>query len=135
MPDDEEYYYYDDDDRIAHDIGVYLILDRCNPWPHVANRHMSLSQLLSTCCYLFTISSSGLLFVQRLRPASHAHFRHSHIPELICGFNSSIDNGNLFVKRENYLCLGDGTSTTWGKHSDILTQPSQRQRLGTFARI
>jgi len=21
------------------------------------------------------------------RPASHAHFRHGHIPELICGFN------------------------------------------------
>jgi len=40
---------------------------------------------------LFTVSNSGLLSVKRLRPASHAHFRHSHIHELICGFNSSID--------------------------------------------
>jgi len=46
---------------------------------------------LSTCCYLFTVSNSGLLSVQRPRPASDAHFRHSHIPELICGVNSSID--------------------------------------------
>jgi len=38
-----------------------------------------------------TVSSSGLLSVQRPRPASHVHFRHSQIPELICGFNSSID--------------------------------------------
>jgi len=29
--------------------------------------------------------------MQRPHPASHAHFRHSHIPELICGVNSSID--------------------------------------------
>jgi len=34
---------------------------------------------------------SGLLSVQRPRPASPAHFRHSHIPELICGVHSSID--------------------------------------------
>jgi len=24
-----------------------MILERCNPWPHVANRHISKSQLLS----------------------------------------------------------------------------------------
>jgi len=29
--------------------------------------------------------------VYRPRPASHAHFRHRHIPELICEINSSID--------------------------------------------
>jgi len=68
-----------------------IILDRCNPWPHVANRHISISQLLSSCCYLFTVSNSGLLSVQRPRPASHAHFCHSHVPELICGVNRSID--------------------------------------------
>ena len=28
-------------------------------------------------CYLFTVSNSGLLSVQRPLPASHAHFRHS----------------------------------------------------------
>ena len=66
-------------------------LDRCNPWLHVANRHISISQLLSSCCYLFTAYNSDLLSMHRPRPASHAHFRHLHIPELICGFNISID--------------------------------------------
>jgi len=58
---------------------------------HVANRNISISQLLSSRCYLFIVSNSGLLSVQRPRPASHAHFRHSYIPELISGVNSSID--------------------------------------------
>ena len=66
-------------------------LERRNPWPHVANHHISISQLLSSCCYIFTVSNLGLLSMQRPRPASHAHFLHSHIPELICGVNSSID--------------------------------------------
>jgi len=26
---------------------ISYILERCNPWPHVANRHISVSQLLS----------------------------------------------------------------------------------------
>ena len=39
-------------------------------------------------CYLFTVSNSGLLSVQR-QPVDHAH-RHRHTPELACGFNSSI---------------------------------------------
>jgi len=65
-------------------------LERCNPWPHVANR-TSISQLLSSRCYLFTVFNSGLLSVQRLRPASHAHFRHRHISVTdTCGLNSSI---------------------------------------------
>jgi len=72
------------------DRSCYL-LDRCKLWPLVANRHICISQLLSSCCYLFTVSNSGLLSAQRPRPASPAHFRHSHIPELICGVNSSID--------------------------------------------
>ena len=67
---------------------VYKRLDRCNPWPHVANRRISISQLLSRCRYLFTFSNLGLLSVQQPRPASLAHFRHSHIPELTCGVNS-----------------------------------------------
>jgi len=67
--------------------SMNLILTR----PHVANRNIFISQLLSSCCYLFIVSNSGLLSVQRPRPASHAHFRHSYIPELICGVNSSID--------------------------------------------
>jgi len=29
--------------------------------------------------------------MQRPHPTSHAHFCHSHIPELTCGVNSSID--------------------------------------------
>jgi len=27
--------------------SCYKVLERCNPWPHVANRHISISQLLS----------------------------------------------------------------------------------------
>ena len=42
-----------------------------------------------TGCYLFTVSNSGLLSMQR-EPVDHAH-RHRHIPELTSGFNSSID--------------------------------------------
>ena len=38
----------------------------------------------STGCYLFTVSNSGLLSVQR-----HRHIRHQHIPELISGVHSS----------------------------------------------
>ena len=68
-------------------IAIKRILMRCNPWPHVANCHISISQLLLSCCYLFTVSNSGLLSVQLPRPASHAHFRHRHIPELICEIN------------------------------------------------
>ena len=50
----------------------------------VANREFS------TGCYLFTVSNSGLLSVQR--PARHRHcFRHWHIPELISGVHSSSD--------------------------------------------
>ena len=49
--------------------GYWGVLERCNPWSHVANRHVSIRQLLSTCCYLFTVSNSGLLSVHRPRPA------------------------------------------------------------------
>ena len=34
----------------SHQVLLYLvnrILERCNPWPHVGNRHISISQLLS----------------------------------------------------------------------------------------
>jgi len=27
--------------------AIYVLLERCNPWPHVANRQISISQLLS----------------------------------------------------------------------------------------
>ena len=72
-------------------ISMFVItykLDRCNPWPHVAS-----------CCYLFTVFNSGLLSVQRPRPANQVHFRHSQIPEFICGFNSSIDRCIFFSFR------------------------------------
>jgi len=36
--------------------ACYGTLERCNPWPHVANRHMSISQLLSSCWY-YTVST------------------------------------------------------------------------------
>ena len=53
----------------------------------VADRHISISQLLWSCCYLFTVFNSGLLSVHRPRPASHAHFGHRQL----CEINSSID--------------------------------------------
>jgi len=31
--------------------GYYTVLECCNPWPHVANRHNSISQLLSLWCH------------------------------------------------------------------------------------
>jgi len=72
-------------------------LERCNPWPHVANRHMSISQLLSSCCYLFTALNSGVLFCilnvcrpRSPRPGSHAHCRHRHISVADTFLNSSV---------------------------------------------
>jgi len=67
--------------------------------------------IVKLSCYLFTVSNSGLFSVQLPRPASqsrllsmqrpcpvsHAHFRYSHIPELICGVNSSTDNNKKYV--------------------------------------
>ena len=47
--------------------------------------------------------------MQRPRPASNAHFRHSHIPELICGVNSSIDLAKYLDTRSQEVideCLG-----------------------------
>jgi len=35
--------------HMHHSCNLYT-LERCNPWPHVAHRHMSISKLLSTCC-------------------------------------------------------------------------------------
>jgi len=29
-------------------LAFHGILERCNPWPHAANRHISISQLLSS---------------------------------------------------------------------------------------
>jgi len=49
--------------------------ERCNQWPRVGNRLISITLLLSSCCYLFTVSNSGLLSMQRPRPVSPAHFR------------------------------------------------------------
>jgi len=85
-------------------------LERCNPRPHVASRHMSISQLLSSCCYLFTVLNSGLLFYTKRvsitpttpsqpRPLPSAtpsptHCCHWHIPELICEINSRTDSPN-----------------------------------------
>jgi len=65
----------------------------------------TLVQPVATCCqspyfhkpaivklllliYSFQFRSA---FRARPRPASHAHFRHSHIPELTCDWNNSID--------------------------------------------
>ena len=44
--------------------AYYITLERCYPWPHVAISPYvpSLSQLLSSCCYLFTVLNSSLLF-------------------------------------------------------------------------
>ena len=36
-----------DEIRLRYYHQIYTILERCNPWPHVAIRHVSISQLLS----------------------------------------------------------------------------------------
>jgi len=36
-----------DEIRLRYYHQIYTILERCNSWPHVANRHISISQLLS----------------------------------------------------------------------------------------
>jgi len=43
---------------------VKLILEQCNPWPHVANRRISISQLLS----LWRHSHYDVLHLQRSQP-------------------------------------------------------------------
>jgi len=83
--------------------NINPILEQCNPWPHVANRHMSISQLLSSCCCLFTVSNSGLLSVQRPRPASHAH-GHRQPYDL----NSSIDLGRGYLYEINSVASFSG---------------------------
>ena len=72
-------------------VAVNILLERCcNPWPHVANRHVSISQLLSSCCYLFTVLNSGLLlYTKRVsttpttpsqpRPLPSPTQRHRHV--------------------------------------------------------
>ena len=47
--------------------------------------------------------------MQRPRPASHAHFRHSHISELICGLNSSIDG---VLMRRQAMALDDADNVS-----------------------
>jgi len=67
---------------------------------------MSISQFLSSCRYLFTVSNSGLLSVQRPRPASHAHFCHRHISVTdTCGLNSSIDSMFWQNYQSNWLII------------------------------
>ena len=84
-------------------LWLLCLLEQCNPWPHVANHHMSISQLLSSCCHLFMLLNSGLLFYTEhvsttsttpSQPICCRHIAaHRHIPELICEINSSIDFG------------------------------------------
>jgi len=39
---------WNNNDMYQHATGKYLLLlERCNPWPHVANRHISITQLVS----------------------------------------------------------------------------------------
>jgi len=81
---------------------VRRILERCNPWPHAANRRMSISQILASWCYLFAVSNSGLLSVQTPRPASHFGHRQP------CGLNSSIDTVSFIPQSIcciNFACL------------------------------
>jgi len=81
--------------ELLHNENKWL-LERCNPWRHVANRHMSISQLLSSSCYLFTLSNSGLLSLQWPRPASHAH-RHRHI-----SVTDTLTHDQLIASRQQY---------------------------------
>jgi len=69
---------------------------------------------------LIYTSNSGLLSVQRRRPASHAHFRHWHIPELICEINSSIDIGTPFgCAPDSYLGMLSVLSTLSSSASEV----------------
>jgi len=43
------------------------LLERCNPWPHVANRHISISQLLSLWRHLIMTSFASPAPFSRLR--------------------------------------------------------------------
>jgi len=75
----------------------YKQLERCNPWPHVANRHMSISQLLSSCCCLFTVLNSGLPFYTKrvsTTPTTPSQTRPLPSPTH-CGVNSSIEIDKL----------------------------------------
>ena len=54
-------------------LSALWVSERCNPWPHVANRHKAAIVKLLLACYLFTVPNSRLLSTQRPRPASHAH--------------------------------------------------------------
>jgi len=51
---------------------VSIVLEQCNPWPHVANRHISISQLLLLWCHSYYDVSR----LRRSQPRSQ--WRHSH---------------------------------------------------------
>jgi len=74
------------------------VLERCNQWLHVGNRHMSTSQLivkLLLLIYSFQFRSAFPATTTPSQPRplpSQTHYRHRHIPELICEVNSSINS-------------------------------------------
>jgi len=57
----------------CYSVSVLLLLERCNPWPHVANRHIFISQLLS----LWRHSHYDILRLWRSQPP-FSLWRHSH---------------------------------------------------------
>jgi len=54
-------------------ITVSVVLERCNPWPHVADRHISTSHLLS----LWPHSHYDVSRLRRSQPP-FSLWRHSH---------------------------------------------------------
>jgi len=70
--------------------------------------------------------------VQRPRPASHAHFRHEHIPELTCGFTNSID-----VSLRAAVAAGRhrGRSGVWCRRLRRRHSRHQRRRPATVSSV
>jgi len=60
---------------MTHVSTISEVLERCNPWPHVANRHVSISQLLSLWRHSH-YDFSRLRRSRRLQPA-FSLWRHS----------------------------------------------------------
>jgi len=71
-------------------IGLHVVLERCNPWPHVANRHYVHKPAIVKLLLLIYSFQFRSAFRPRPRPASHAHFHHLHISVTDIFLNSSV---------------------------------------------
>jgi len=58
------------------DVGEIPVgLEHCNPWPHITNRHVPISQLLSLWCHShYDVISAACTYGARNPRASYAHY-------------------------------------------------------------